>query len=148
MSDQNMARRTAVETSFDGVDITRSIRPYLLSVTYTDNEADKADDLQIKLQDRDSLWLESWLDDIINAAASGSAATASGPASYRVTPRIGLNVRAGPGTDHRRLGALTCGTVVEVSAIENGWAVIDYRGAAAYVCAAYLSPVGGTVASA
>ena len=56
MSDKTMARRTDIEINFDGTDITGSIRPYLLSVTYTDNEEDETDDLQIKLQDRDSVW--------------------------------------------------------------------------------------------
>jgi len=55
MSDKNMARRTDVEINFDGTDITSSIRPYLLSVTYTDNEEDEADDLQIRLQDREGV---------------------------------------------------------------------------------------------
>ena len=65
-----MARRAAVEVAFAGVDITDSIRPYLLSLTYTDNEEDESDDLQIKLQDRDALWLESWLDELIAATAA------------------------------------------------------------------------------
>ena len=55
MSNQNLARRAAVEIAFAGADITKSIRPYFESLTYTDNEADKADDLQIQLQDRDSV---------------------------------------------------------------------------------------------
>ena len=40
---QDQARRTAVEISFDGADITKDIKPYLLGVTYTDNEEDAAD---------------------------------------------------------------------------------------------------------
>jgi len=70
MSNQNSARRTAVEIAFEGVDITKSIRPYLKSVSYTDNEADEADDLQIQVHDRDSVWLEKWLTDVINAASA------------------------------------------------------------------------------
>ena len=72
MSNPNLARRTLCEISFDGVDITKSIRPYLLSCTYTDEEEDNADDLQIKLQDRDGIWMEQWLIDAVNAAASGN----------------------------------------------------------------------------
>ena len=41
MSKSSLARRTVIEIAFDGVDITESIRPYLLSVTYTDNEEDE-----------------------------------------------------------------------------------------------------------
>ena len=60
MSSQNLTRRAAVEIAFAGTDITKSIRLYLESLTYTDNEADKADDLQMQLQDRDSIWMEKW----------------------------------------------------------------------------------------
>ena len=70
MSKSSLARRTVIEIAFDGVDITESIRPYLLSVTYTDNEEDEADDLQITLQDRDRIWMEQWLMEAIEAAAA------------------------------------------------------------------------------
>ena len=56
MSSRNLARRTKAEVSFGGIDITKSIQPYLLSISYTDNEEDETDDLQIKIQDRDDLW--------------------------------------------------------------------------------------------
>lgn len=154
MSDRDLARRTEAEIAFDGVDITASIRPYLLSLTYTDNEEDTADDLQIKLQDRDGLWLEHWLGDAVRTATSRETATVSAPAAaqeqaraYRVTPQIGLNVRAGPSTSYARLGAFVCGTVIEVSAIENGWAKITYSGRPAYVSAAYIEPTGESTAA-
>lgn len=70
MSNPNLARRTQANIWFAGTDITRSILPYLLSVEYIDNEEDEADDLQIRLQDRDSLWLESWLDEAVSAASA------------------------------------------------------------------------------
>ena len=70
MSKSSLARRTVIEIAFDGVDITESIQPYLLSVTYTDNEEDEADDLQITLQDRDRIWMEQWLMEAIEAAAA------------------------------------------------------------------------------
>jgi len=66
------ARRAAIQIIFDGTDITKSITPYLLSMTYTDNEEDETDDLQFKLQDRDSLWLESWLSEAVETAAAGT----------------------------------------------------------------------------
>lgn len=71
MSNQDLARRTEVDISFGGTDITKDIRPYLKSMTYTDNEEGEADDLQIALQDRDGLWLESWLNEAVEAAAAG-----------------------------------------------------------------------------
>lgn len=142
MSNPNLARRTTAEIAFDGTDITDSIRPYFLSLTYTDNEEDEADDLQIKVQDRDGIWLTKWLNAIVDAAATASSASAASN-RYKVTPTIGLNVRSGPGTSYSKLGALAYGTIVEVSAIENGWASISYGGKSAYVCADYLEQVQG-----
>ena len=142
MSDRNQARRTTAEVVFGGTDITSSIRPYLLSLTYTDNEEDEADDLQIKLQDRDSIWLEKWLNDAIQAAASSAPAEGAGEAeakTYKVTPSIGLNVRTGPGTSYGKLGALPYGTEVSVTGISNGWATIQYSGKTAYVSAQYVT---------
>lgn len=70
MSRADTARRAAVQIAFDGVDITKSIKPYFLSMTYTDNEEDKTDDLQILLQDREQLWIEKWLEKAVDAAAA------------------------------------------------------------------------------
>lgn len=75
MSNRDNARRTAVEIAFDGTDITTSIKPYLKSVTYVDNEEDETDEIQIQVHDRDSVWMEKWLNDAIDAASS----TSSGP---------------------------------------------------------------------
>lgn len=69
MSNERLSRRTRVKVLFAGVDITQDIMPYLLGLTYTDSESDEADDLRIKLQDRDALWLESWLGEAIEGAA-------------------------------------------------------------------------------
>lgn len=144
MINANLARRTAVEVTCDGVDISKSIRPYLLSLTYTDNEEDEADDLQIKLQDRDSLWLCQWLNDMMQAAASTVVAASEEAATYQVTAKSGLNVRSGPGTGYAKLGALAFGTAVSVESIHDGWAVIQYSGRTAYVCADYIQTSGNT----
>lgn len=72
MSAENQARRTWADIAFQGADITKSIRPYFLGLTYTDNEDGEADDLQLRLQDRAQIWQEKWLEDMVNAAASGS----------------------------------------------------------------------------
>lgn len=52
MSNENLSRRTWADITFQGANITNSIRPYFLSLTYTDNEDGEADDLQLRLQDR------------------------------------------------------------------------------------------------
>ena len=58
---KDMARRTELKVSIEGVDISEEVSKYLSSMTYTDNEEDKADDLQITLDDRENIWLGSWL---------------------------------------------------------------------------------------
>lgn len=56
---------------------------------------------------------------------------------YRVTPSIGLNVRNGPGTSYDKVGAYSCGTVVEILAIQDGWGQTD-KG---WVSMSHLEPV-------
>lgn len=153
-SNSDLARRTEVQIVFAGTDITTDIRPYLLSVDYTDNEEDETDDLQIKLHDRDGIWLEKWLNDAVQSAAKlkpAEEATASfsgqSTSVYQVTPAIGLNIRSGPGTGYAKLGAFTCGTKINVSSISNGWATIQYSGRTAYVCAQYIKYVGASEVS-
>lgn len=68
MSEGASARRVIAHVEINGVDISTDIKPYLQSMSYTDNEEDKADDLQIKLQDRDDIWLTQWLPPIATAA--------------------------------------------------------------------------------
>ncbi len=73
MSNKDLARRTKAEITFAGVNITKDIQPYLLSLTYTDNEDGEADDLQLTLQDRDGLWVRDsgWLAEAVETAAAG-----------------------------------------------------------------------------
>lgn len=139
MTDRELARRTDVEIYFAGVNISASVRDYLLALTYTDNEEGEADDLQIELQDRDGLWLTKWLNDAVQAAAGGGGGTSSAGNTYQVTAQSGLNVRSGPGTDYEKIGALAYGARVDVVKIEDGWAEIKYSGEEAYVSAAYLT---------
>ncbi|MBR2131390.1 MAG: hypothetical protein IJ955_02435 [Oscillospiraceae bacterium] len=70
MNPSDASRRSTAKFIFDGVDITTSVQSNLLSVTYTDNEEDETDDLQIRLQDRDGIWLEKWLNDAVESAVS------------------------------------------------------------------------------
>jgi len=60
MSSKDSARRTEIQLVFEGTDISADINKYLLTMTYTDNEEDKADDLQITLDDRENIWLGQW----------------------------------------------------------------------------------------
>lgn len=56
---------------------------------------------------------------------------------YRVTPSIGLNIRSGPGTSHDKAGAYSCGTVVEILTVQDGWGQTD-KG---WVSMEHLEPV-------
>ncbi len=60
-----MARRVSVSFSLNGVDITEDMKPYFLSLTYTDYEEGESDDLQVTFQDRDEVWLTSWLEELV-----------------------------------------------------------------------------------
>lgn len=144
MSDRDTARHALAEVYFAGVDISKSLRPYLLSLSYTDNEEDETDDLQIKIEDRDGTWLRKWLDVSVHAAIEGGgASSASGGSGYTVTAKSGLNIRSGPGTSYSKYGAFAYGAAVSVQEISGGWAKISYNGKTAYVAAEYLKAEGG-----
>ena len=66
---EEQARKSDACLFFDGVDITKDMRKYLLSVSYTDNADGETDDLQIRIQDREELWSESWLMKALDAAS-------------------------------------------------------------------------------
>ncbi|WP_113673758.1 phage late control D family protein [Vallitalea guaymasensis] len=61
MSNIQMARRVEIRLEFEGVDISTDINKYLLTMSYIDNEEDKADDIQITIDDREGVWLNDWL---------------------------------------------------------------------------------------
>lgn len=64
------ARKTELSVSFDGTDISAVVNDYLISLSYTDNEEDEADDLQIKLEDRAWVWVQQWLGNVIDGAGT------------------------------------------------------------------------------
>lgn len=69
LPEQLLARNTRLSVSFGGTDISDDIAPYLLSLVYTDDSDDMADDLKITLLDRGKLWLQHWLQSATQAAA-------------------------------------------------------------------------------
>lgn len=142
------------QIAFDGADITQSITPYLLSLIYTDSEEKEADDLQIRLQDREGVWLTSWLNKAIDAASSTTEvrtttqnSTEKTSATYKVNAKIGLNVRSGPGTHYSRYGALAYGTVVSITGSKGNWSIFDYNGKTAYLYSDYLTPMNTNASS-
>jgi phage protein D len=61
MSDKEMARRVELRLGLKNVTVPGDINKFLSSLTYTDEEEDKADDLQISFDDRERKWLGNWL---------------------------------------------------------------------------------------
>lgn len=53
-------RRASLSLSYNNVDITTDLSDYLVSFSYEDNSDNKADDLQIVLEDKKGLWRGSW----------------------------------------------------------------------------------------
>ncbi len=142
MSDKNLTRRTSIEVKFAGTDITESMKNYLISLSYTDNEEDETDDLQIKLHDRDGIWIEKWLNDAIQAAADTPVPKEDDKKEtlrpYKVIAKGGLAVRSRDGDQYYQYGTLPYGTIVSVKSISSGWANITYDDKNAYVKASYL----------
>ncbi len=163
MSDANKARSASAQVVFNGVDISVYVNSDLISLTYTDNEEDEADDLQIKVLDRDRNWLQKWLDTLVSDAAIGSSSEntagsvgadgysgsgggsgSSGGTSYKVTATSGVNVRTNTTSKGKILGKLPYGTVVSVNKFSDGWAQIRYTGKTAWIKGENLKLVGGS----
>lgn len=60
MSDKDLARRVSINVDIAGTDVSLDINKSLLSLSYTDNEEDKTDDLQITLEDKEGIWINDW----------------------------------------------------------------------------------------
>lgn len=146
MSSRNSGRRTEALIAFEGVDISAELAPYLMSLTYTDNEEGEADDLRLELQDRDGIWMQKWLNDTIDAAASAADFSTEGTEAggYTVSAKSGLRVRGGPGTEYEILGTLPYGSAVSPLAVSDGWAEISYNGRSGYVSTIYLRASDGS----
>lgn len=157
MSEKTLVRRTEITAVFGGTDITTELRPYLLSLQYTDNEEDAADDLQIQLQDREGLWVQKWLNTAIQSAASGAAYSAkpteessdSSENTETTVTRYMANctaaVRDRAGEQYYQYGSLTYGTYIDVIGWSNGWAQFTFSGKNAYVRGDCLTAITTTV---
>jgi phage protein D len=54
-------RQATVTIIYNGVNISADIAPFLLSFEYISNESHKADTIEIKLEDKNQLWMSSYL---------------------------------------------------------------------------------------
>lgn len=62
VSDKKLARRVQLKLKFNGVDVPENINLHLTGATYTDEEEDSTDDLQITYEDRENKLLGNWLE--------------------------------------------------------------------------------------
>jgi phage protein D len=53
-------RTPVYRVTYEGKDITIPLSPYVVSVTYTDHEHGKSDEIQIRIEDRDARWKAGW----------------------------------------------------------------------------------------
>ncbi len=106
MSDKDLARRTEIKLKINGVDITDDINQYFISLSYTDNEEDKADDLQITLDDREGVWIGKWINSHTDKTAGKCA---------EISAVIMQKNFEGDGKDR----ILDCG-VFEIDSIDSG----------------------------
>lgn len=81
------ARRTEIRLTFEGVDISADINKHLLSLTYTDNDEDETDDLQLSLDDREGIWLGDWL----NNPAQPATAPAQSSGDWKIGDEVTVN---------------------------------------------------------
>ena len=87
---RNEAVHTDVLVSIEGVNISAEVNRYLLTLSYTDNEEDATDDLQIKLQDAGGIWLRKWLNDVLQEAAQSENGKSDRPSSKGLTICAGV----------------------------------------------------------
>ncbi len=116
MSNTNLARRTEISIKISGVDVSADINKYLLSMTYTDHEEDKADDLQIELDDRDGTWLD-WLGSPAKNAETGEELNIGGIVYFKGGDHYVTSVAVTP--NNPKSGAPTAG-LAKITNIAKG----------------------------
>lgn len=79
-------RQLVATITWDSIEISKDIAPYLLELDYTDNLTSAADDLSIVLEDRDGLWSGDW------RPVFGDTATARIKAEPWLTQVTDLNI--------------------------------------------------------
>lgn len=127
-----LARRTHARIVFAGTDVSGDIGQYLESVTYTDNEEDETDDLQIVLCDHNGLLVDQWMRTPIEAPA------VSAGEDYIISATAGAYFRTGKSTHYAKKATLPYGTHVEMLDTDGQWTHIRYGGEDGYVAAEYV----------
>ena len=87
MSYIDLARITDVEIKINGTTVTTDLKEYLQSLSYTDEEEDSTDDLSITLDDREGIWLKSWLN-ANKTSGGGLSNSGSGSGKFKVGDHV------------------------------------------------------------
>jgi len=99
-ADKTVARAALLSVTFNNTDISSVVNKYLMSFNFTDNEEDEADDLQIKLEDRNGIWLQKWLQDFIEDSAGPHYVTKTTSSTVRINDtRAGIYNTVSAGTN-------------------------------------------------
>lgn len=125
------ARRVAVSIKINGADISEDMSRYLESVSYTDEQDGKTDDLSLTIDDREGVWLKSWLDPAVSTKNVGSSGAGSGSGGFSV----GDPVKVKSGAKDYNGGSLQAWiysyegfTVIEVGALNPDRIVFGING--------------------
>lgn len=128
----DIARRTSVKVKVNGVDISEDMSKYLLSMTYTDEQEDKTDDLSLVIDDREGIWLKSWLNSGVKSAARSDSSGGSGSSGGLAVGDCVMVKQGASAYDGTSLQAwvysYTGFTVLEIGKINNDRVVIGING--------------------
>lgn len=131
MSDKEKARYTDVLISVNGTDVTEDLKKYLQSVTYTDEEEDKSDDISITLDDREGVWIKSWIGERKNSL--GSSGSGSVEVGARVMVKKGAKTFYGGGLQSW-VYTYEGFTVIEIGKTNPDYIVFGINGAITAAC--------------
>lgn len=130
MSDKEKARYTDVLVSINGTDVTEDLKKYLQSVTFSDEEEDKTDDISITLDDREGVWIKSWIGERKSGSGSGSGTAEVGA---RVMVKQGAKTYNGGGLQSW-VYTYTGFTVIQIGKTNPDYIVFGINGAITAAC--------------
>lgn len=73
-----------------------------------------------------------------------STSSSTSKNQYKITPKEGLNVRSGRGTNYKKVTAIPYNKIVTVSDIQSGWGKVTYNGKTGYISMKYCTKVDST----
>ena len=107
----SLARRVEFKVVVAGIDISEDMNRYFLSADYTDNEEDRADSLNITIDDRDHVWRDRWLRESVPKGGLGAEEDDGKPVPDKGN-NAGLNESS---------GVAVKGAPIECQIIQKNW---------------------------